>query len=96
MIILKDKWGQNKVSELVHIFTRKNPQWVGSDDDEYEIYEKYIIVFQFRTHPLDKTKYNEYVERTWWQVNDALGEKEFLKLVKTFYENHIHNKKTLV
>ena len=90
-MIIKDKWGQNKVSELVNIFTRENPEYWGTK----VIYEKYIILFQFRNIP-EEAKYNEYVERTWFQVENSLGEEEFLKLVKTFYENHIHNKKTLV
>ena len=95
MMIIKDKWGQDKVIELVHIFTRENPHYIKDGEDEKNVYEKYKIFFQFRNTPKG-AKYNEYVERTWWQVYDTLGEKEYLKLVKTYYENHIHNKKTFV
>jgi len=94
-MIIKDKWGQNKVVELVNIFTRENSHYSRSEKIEKTAYEKYTIFFQFRNTPKE-SKYNEYVERTWFQVEDSLGEKEYLKLVKTFYENHIHNKKTLV
>ena len=95
MIIIKDSWGQNKVIELVNIFTRENLHYGRDKKLEKTVYEKYTIIFQFRNTPKE-AKYNEYVERTWFQVENSLGEEKYLKLVKTFYENHIHNKKTLV
>jgi len=88
-MIIKNNGFVNEVVELANIYT------VHGLFEHPTIYN-YRVFFEFIKKEKSKDGKKLHSHFAWWDVLDSLGENDYLNLIKTYYKDNVHNKKTFV